>query len=180
MIFMSNQVISCNNEPVDAELNVQQPAIEQEEQIALRADTRRGERYLAFYLLYAIDRSDYQVSLDEVAQVFSQEYEVTLPEDKFYQELCDGAIEKRDELDTELKPFLKNWRVERLGCCTRLILRLALWEMLFKKTPALVVINEAVELAKSFAEKDAFKFVNGVLDEIAKRFIQEKSPLASS
>ncbi len=53
--------------------------------------------------------------------------------------------------------------------CTRLILRIGVWEMKYTKTDSTVVINEAVELAKCFAEGEAYKFVNGILDEWSKR-----------
>ena len=73
-------------------------------------------------------------------------------------------------LDEECKPLLSNWRFERLGMCTKLILRYALWELQTTDTNPTIVINEAIELAKCFAEKDAYKFVNGILDEALKKF----------
>jgi N utilization substance protein B len=65
-------------------------------------------------------------------------------------------------------PFLHNWRFDRIGCCTKLILRFAMWELFYTDTPDSIVINEAVELAKCFSEKDAYKFINGILDEAIK------------
>lgn len=66
-------------------------------------------------------------------------------------------------------PLLANWRIERIGVCTRLILRIAAWELLHTEIEPRVVINEAIELAKCFCERDAYRFVNGVLDEALKR-----------
>ena len=80
-----------------------------------------------------------------------------------------AILDQRDELDVELIPFLKKWRLDRLGTCTRLILWMGMWELKDTKTPATIVINEAVELAKSFSEKDAHRFVNGILDQYAKK-----------
>ena len=68
-----------------------------------------------------------------------------------------------------IKPVLANRRIDRLGCVTLLILRMGLWELLYTKTPVNIVINEAVELAKSFAEKDSYRFVNGILDQLANK-----------
>ena len=79
-----------------------------------------------------------------------------------------AIVEHRQELDTLLKPLLLNWRLERIGLCTKLILRSAVWELRQQETAANIVINEAIELAKCFAEKDAYKFVNGILDEAVK------------
>ena len=77
-----------------------------------------------------------------------------------------AIVEHRDELDMLLRPLLLNWRLERVGVCTKLILRFAVWELRQKETPANIVINEAIELSKCFAEKDAYKFINGILDKL--------------
>lgn len=143
-----------------------------------KALTRREVRSLAFHYVYAVDRNDYQVSLDDVIAQFGTYFDVTSDESSFAREIAQGAIDKRDELDTLIKPLLQNWRLERLGCCTHLIIRMALWEMLHGKTAPLIAINEAVELAKGFAEKDAYRFVNGILDEARKRIEQEREEAA--
>lgn len=82
-------------------------------------------------------------------------------------------IEKRDELDEIIKPLLENWRFDRLSVATKLILRYALWEFLYTDTAHTIIINEAVELAQCFAEKDAYRFVNGILDEWRKRNVKQ-------
>ncbi len=166
-----------NHLPVDAELDQEllQKEDEQEsnETVLLKFDSRREERQLAFYLCYAIDRFDYSVPLEDMIQNFNDGFDVSLPENLFAIKLAKGAIENHQQLDEEITPFLKNWRLDRLGCCTRLILRLALWELQQKDCIPSIVINEAVELAKMFAEKDAYKFVNGILDEICKNIIEQ-------
>src|SRR5579872_5056152 len=78
------------------------------------------------------------------------------------------SSDHRDELDEKFKPLLENWRFERIGTSTKLILRFATWELEHGDTDPRIVINEAVELGKAFAEKDAYKFINGVLDRIVK------------
>ena len=88
--------------------------------------------------------------------------------------MAKGSVEMREELDSQIKPLLKNWKFERLGCCTRLILRLALWELKQPDSIPSIVINEAIELAKAFAEKDAYKFINGLLDEASKKLYPAK------
>ena len=82
-------------------------------------------------------------------------------------------IENRQMLDDAIKPLLHNWRFDRIGVCTKLILRLALWELHNTQTSANIVLNEAIELAKCFAERDAYKFVNGILDEAVKKMGRE-------
>ncbi len=134
----------------------------------LRTCPRRDIRSLAFHLLYAVDRLDYAISVEEIAAQFQDYFEVAIPEDSYAIELARGAIDNREELDKRIRPLLKNWSIERLGCCTLLIARMALWELGQEDAVVNIVINEAVELAKCFAEKDAYKFVNGLLDTLYK------------
>ena len=132
-------------------------------------ETRRDERFIAFNLVYAVDRSDYTLSLEQVIENFQKGFNLVLPKDSFAIVLARGAIDQREELDALIKPLLKNWKLERLGCGTRLIFRMALWELQQPDAIPSIIINEAVELAKAFAEKDAYKFVNGILDEYCKK-----------
>lgn len=134
----------------------------------IRPESRRDMRALAFHFIYAMDRSDYQVSLEDIIQNFRNGFNVEIDDDSLAVRMAQGAIEQHEELDELVKPLLHNWKLERLGCCTRLILRLALWELQQPDAIASIVINEAIELAKAFAEKDAYKFINGILDEASK------------
>ena len=136
----------------------------------LEPKSRRELRALAFHYVYAVDRNDYQVTLEDVVEQFAQNFNVLIPDDSYALTLATGGITHRDEMDSIMAPVLENWKIDRLGVCTRLIMRMALWEMKYGEKDAKIVINEAIELAKAFAEKDSFKFVNGVLDEIATEY----------
>ena len=129
----------------------------------------RDIRSLALHLLYAADRFDYSVPLDHIVESFKVGFDLNISDDSYAIKIVEGVIQDKEELDKEVAPFLKNWKLERLGCCTLLILRFALWELNQEGAIPSIVINEAVELAKSFAEKDAYKFINGILDEICKK-----------
>lgn len=129
--------------------------------------TRRQTRSLIFHLLYAMEAYGYDVSLEAVIDDFNRGFDQDIEYNGDIAKMTRAVAEKREELDEQLVPFLENWRLERLGVCTKIILRLALWEMLQGVTNTTIVINEAVELGKCFTEKDAFKFINGVLDRIA-------------
>lgn len=131
--------------------------------------SEKDARSLIFHLLYAMDSFDYEVSLDSVVDNLSRGFDLIINKDDEVFTTAQEVVEKRDDLDAVIKPLLANWRFDRIGVCTRLILRLALWELIYKKANPAIVINEAVELAKCFAEVDAFKFVNGVLDEWVKK-----------
>jgi transcription antitermination factor NusB len=126
---------------------------------------QRDLRALALNFVYAVDRTDYTLTLDEVVENIKLGFGVEVPHDSFAITLARGAINERNTLDAAIKPLLKNWTFERLGCCTRLILRMAIWEFRNSTASPVVIINESIELAKAFAEKDAYKFINGLLDE---------------
>lgn len=130
--------------------------------------SRRDIRSLMFHLLYAAESFDYQSSINAIAENLSRGFNIEIPLQSDAVLQAERIIAEREKLDQDLLPFLSNWRLERIGVCTKLVLRMALWELQQEETPATVVINEAIELAKCFAEKDAYKFVNGVLDEFAK------------
>jgi transcription antitermination protein NusB len=131
--------------------------------------SQRDRRSLIFHLLYAVDAFDYQASLDSIVENFAHEYQCIINKTDTIFFTAQAIVEKREELDASILPLLENWKFERLSVSTRLILRYAMWELLFTDTAPNIVINEAVELAKCFAEKDAYKFINGILDEWRKR-----------
>jgi N utilization substance protein B len=162
-----------NQDPIDAELNKEEQRQESEIDIdeilrSLKSNSRRDERIIAFFIVYAADRFDYTVGIDDLVEQFRAGFDVDILSESFALTLARGVIEARYDLDEQIKPYLKNWKLERLGCCTRLILRMSLWELRQQDAIPSIIINEAVELAKTFAEKDAYKFINGILDEIGK------------
>lgn len=86
-------------------------------------------------------------------------------EHAFVVALVRGAMQERDALDERIGEAAKNWRVERMAILDRLVMRLALQEMMaHRDSPPRVVISEAIELARAYSGEEAAKFVNGVLD----------------
>ena len=136
--------------------------------------SRRQLRSLLFHLLYAMDNYEYTVSLASIINNFNHGFDLNIPVDGEVAKNANSIIQERDELDAQLKPLLDNWSFERLGLCTKLILRLALWEFNQGNIEIPIIINEAIELSKCFAEKDAYKFINGVLDKKMKQIQQQK------
>lgn len=132
--------------------------------------SRRKFRSLLFHILYAVDAYDYETNAAEVAYKLNEEYQTDIPLDGDIVKIINDIAQKRFELDKTLIPFLENWKFERIGKCTLLVLRYAIWEILYTKTPHNIIINEAIELAKCFSEKDAYKFVNGILDKISTKY----------
>jgi N utilization substance protein B len=88
---------------------------------------------------------------------------------QFADALVRGTVSRVAEIDELLAARAKNWRVERMAVIDRLVLRLAVFELLTAAdTPAKVVINEALELARTFSGDESVGFVNGVLDAVRK------------
>jgi transcription antitermination protein NusB len=86
----------------------------------------------------------------------------------FANQLFENAAARADEIDPVISSHAQNWRIERIAAIDRAILRLALAEIQSTNTPAKVVINEAVELAKKFSSEEASAFINGILDAAVK------------
>ncbi len=89
----------------------------------------------------------------------------------FMQELAEGVVSKRTEIDTIITKAAPDWPLDKISIIDRNILRLGLFELLFAdraEVPAKVAINEAIELAKSFGGENSGKFVNGVLGSVYK------------
>ena len=83
--------------------------------------------------------------------------------------IVDGTVADLPAIDPIIAAHSQHWRLERLAVIDRLVLRLAVWELRHEAdTPAPVVINEAIELARRFGTDDSVGFVNGVLDAIRK------------
>lgn len=91
------------------------------------------------------------------------------PVREFASELVLGTTAEAASLDALIAKHSEHWRVERLAVIDRLILRMAAWELQHASdTPPAVVLNEALELARTFSTDDSVRFVNGVLDGIRK------------
>jgi len=93
---------------------------------------------------------------------------------EFANGLVDGTIARVAEIDALLGAHAQNWRVERMAVLDRLVLRLAVYEMLSApETPARVIINEALELTRAYTGDEAVGFVNGILDAVRKTLRRE-------
>lgn len=134
---------------------------------------KKDQRSLIFHLLYAVDSHNYDVSLEKIVESFSNNFGIIIKLDSDVFKKAEQIIKDKDIIDQQLLPLIStSWRPERLGTITRLILRIGAWELLNFDIDSAIIINESVELAKCFAERDAYKFVNGLLDEFAKQLVK--------
>lgn len=125
-----------------------------------RQSSRRKSRRLAFQVLFEIDCTGHTAAqaLTHLAEEPSEEEDLA-----FVQEMVRGVVANRERIDDVIRKLAPAWPVEQIPPTERSILRLGIYEIMFKKSPPKVAINEAVELAKSFGTGNAPKFVNGVL-----------------
>lgn len=136
----------------------------------MKSDKHR-ERELAFQVLYGLSFAPaHNASQLEQAFMLSPHnpHSGAAPSGLSWQ-LIHGAWEKEKELDQEIEHFSRNWRPERIGRIERLLLRLALYEILHTSTPPKVVISESLELANQFGVDNARSFINGILDAAARK-----------
>ena len=128
---------------------------------------RRIMREFVFKVIY-----QYDFTRDNVEEIFNYtlENDILDPESvKEAWEFVRGIVESIDEIDALIKAHLINWTFERLSSIDKNILRLGTYELLFKDDiPIEVTLNEAIEIAKKFGSEKSGKFVNGILDRIAK------------
>jgi len=107
--------------------------------------------------------------LERVAERVWNDLAVAPEERKVAATLIHVFSDRRVELDRELKAVTENWRLERLGAIERSVLRLAATELAIAETPPRVVLQESIRLAERYGSAQSARFVNGVLDALARR-----------
>ncbi len=128
--------------------------------------TRHQAREAVIGLLYAYDLGNPEIK--KFAEEILEEKKIRNKQREFALNLFKGTVEHLNAIDEEIKKHLESWDMDRLGHIERAILRLGAYELLFTDLDPAIVINEAVELAKKLGSDQSPKFVNGVLDAIAK------------
>jgi transcription antitermination protein NusB len=141
-----------------------------------RWEGRRRAREAALQMLYQTEVG--QLPFIEAAHNHSvmgdDALEIDEESREFAVELARGSWQDKQVIDGYIADATRNWRVERLAVIDRLLLRLAVHELLsHPATPPRVVIDEAIELARVYSGEEAAKFVNGVLDGVFKRLREE-------
>jgi N utilization substance protein B len=128
---------------------------------------RRLVREKAMQVLYQIEvgKSETEAALGDLIEKAGEQKE-------YLRDLIYGIEAKKDEIDKYIRKHLRGWSLERIAHVDRAILRIAVYEMLFRPdVPYQVAINEAVELAKKYSDDEAARYINGVLSSIAKETV---------
>jgi len=145
------------------------------------ASNRHLGRIVALQTLYELDfRVEVQEkNLDRAAilQRNIDRYSEVVDDKEFIATIVDGVTEKQDVLDAIIQPVAPDWPLSQIARIDRSILRIGVYELYFnQKVPKKVVINEAVELAKSFGADNSSKFINGVLGTVLKQLEDKGTP----
>ena len=126
---------------------------------------RTEARQKALQALFQLDSTELSVE-EAIGHVLEEEQK----SNAFLEQLVRGTTEKQAEIDAALEQKLENWTLSRLPKIERTVLRLAVYELLFDDAvPNKVVMNEAIELAKTFGDEKSSKFVNGVLSKFTEQ-----------
>jgi N utilization substance protein B len=135
---------------------------------------RRKARELALQALFCMDMTG--DTSEEMLQRFCDHYVPPAKARPFFLELIRGVIGSRALIDQLIERFSRNWRLSRMSCVDRNIMRIAVYEMLFcGDIPAKVSINEAIDIGKKYGTEESGAFINGILDSV--RIDSEALPL---
>jgi N utilization substance protein B len=136
--------------------------------------TRRKSRELAMQMLFQGDLGKQKP--EEVERLFWDSRDDIDDETRgFADDLHRLATQREEEVDGLIQKHAQNWRLERMPVVDRNLLRTAVAEMLgYPKTPAAVIINEALEIARRYAAPESMNFLNGVLDAIGRELLNAR------
>lgn len=126
---------------------------------------RTEARQKALQALFQLDSTELTVE-EAIGHVLEEEQK----SNAFLEKLVRGTTEQQTEIDAALEQKLEKWTLSRLPKIERTVLRLAVYELMFEPdTPNKVVLNEAIELCKTFGDEKSSKFVNGVLSKFTEQ-----------
>ena len=128
--------------------------------------TRHQARMAVVSLLYAYDLGNQTIA--DFSDEILEEKKIRNKQRDFALDLFKGVIDHLGAIDEAVAKHLKDWDFDRLGSIERATLRLGAYEIMFGDLDSAVVINEAIEITKAFGSEQSPKFINGVLDAIAK------------
>lgn len=129
--------------------------------------TRRDAREWAVQMLFRLEMNP--CDNEKLFEEFFEELEPSKKGRDFAESLIKGVRDNRKEIDEIIVKYAKNWDIDRMAITDRNVIRIALYEMLYRDDiPPAVTINEAVDIAKYFNKTESGRFVNGILDTIRK------------
>ncbi len=129
--------------------------------------TRRDAREWAVQMLFRLEMNP--CDNEKLFEEFFEELEVSKKGRNFAEGLIIGVRDNRKKIDELIVKYAKNWDIDRMAITDRNVIRIALYELLYRDDiPPAVTINEAVDIAKYFNRTESGRFVNGILDSVRK------------
>ena len=128
------------------------------------AKTRSELREKCMVILYQWDlfKKDNKTNIDELIK---DNLDI---ENDFVKDIVYGVVTYQDKIDELANKYMKDWTIDRIDRTGASILRIGIFELLYTDTPEIVVINEAIELAKKYSDDNVRKIINAVLDKVSK------------
>ena len=126
--------------------------------------SRRKAREQTLQLLFQEEITHYEA--EQIRQTFWESNPTDEQTRQFAEYLFEQYLLNRDEVDRRIRCHAENWRLERMATVDRNILRVAVCEFLYTETPKIVIIDEAIEIARKYSTDESTEFVNGILDAI--------------
>ncbi len=137
--------------------------------------TRRISREQALQALFYMDM--HRDPVEDPVGLFCSCFAQEKPTEPFFNRLVDGVQENRQTIDSVIEQFSSNWKLSRMSCVDRNVLRIAVFELLFcADIPPKVSINEAIDVGKRFGTEESGAFINGILDSIRLAIKANKVP----
>ena len=121
------------------------------------------------YESYILDKANINY---DIKSLIKEEMEI---ENDFVNETISGVLEKQKEIEKIANTYLIDWDIDRLSKVDKAILSLGIYELLYTKTPPVVAINEALELAHKYSDEKVVKMINGTLDKIYKSDLYQEN-----
>ena len=124
-----------------------------------RSELRKKVMTILYQInIYKANKIEYNID-----DIISEVLEI---DNEFVKEVVYGVTTYQNEIDEVANKYLDGWTIDRLGNTDRAIIEMAIYELLYTKTPEIVCINEAIELAKLYSDDSVKKMINGVLDKV--------------
>ena len=127
--------------------------------------TRRRARELAMQALFYMDTQ--QNGSPKMLERFCENFNLPQKAQPFFLKLVNGVLAAQPQIDALIERYSENWKVQRMSCVDRNVIRVAVFEMLYcPDIPPKVSINEAIDIAKKFGTGESGAFINGIVDRI--------------
>lgn len=131
----------------------------------VKMKTRSELREKIMIILYQIDINRKQNIDYSVEEIIRENLDI---DNEFVRDIVYGVITYESDIIKEANKYMKDWSIERIDKTGAAILKMAIYELKYTDTPPIVVINEAIELAKKYSDDDVRKMINAVLDKMIK------------